>query len=78
MRAIRPSRADPATPRGWEAPAVTKLAVGAETKFARKNERNVGASGSGHVAEPQPPATPATKLGFAFELAFPLSARVDH
>jgi hypothetical protein len=28
-------------------------------------------------SQPQPPAAPASKLGFAFEMAFPLSARLD-
>jgi hypothetical protein len=29
------------------------------------------------AAQPQPPAAPGSKLGFAFEMAFPLSARLD-
>jgi hypothetical protein len=29
------------------------------------------------IAEPAPPAAPATKLGFWFEWGFPLSARSD-
>jgi hypothetical protein len=30
---------------------------------------------AGKLSQPQPPAAPASKLGFSFEMAFPLSAR---
>jgi hypothetical protein len=33
--------------------------------------------GAAQSAQPQPPAAPTSKLGFAFEMAFPLSARFD-
>ena len=33
--------------------------------------------GAAQLVQPQPPAAPASKLGFAFEMAFPLSARLD-
>jgi hypothetical protein len=52
----------------WEPPAVTKTAI-TETK-AHGPETNDPAP-----AEPQPPSEPATKLGFSFEMAFPLAAR---
>jgi hypothetical protein len=51
----------------WEPPAVTKVAISAETKSPVSNEPG--------LAEPQPPVAPATKLGFSFEMAFPLAAR---
>jgi hypothetical protein len=53
----------------WEPPAVTKVAIGAETKSAAPGENHLG------LAEPQPPSPPATKLGFSFEMAIPLAAR---
>ena len=52
----------------WQAPVVKKVAIGTETKSAAQAEN------SGPV-EPQPPATPASKLGFSFEMAFPMSSR---
>jgi hypothetical protein len=65
---------NPGTRRAWEPPAITKLAIGTETKSARESGRSDGQPKSAH---PEPPATPATKLGFSFEMAFPLSARID-
>jgi hypothetical protein len=43
------------------------VAIRAETKSATV----------GNLPEPQPPAAPASKLGFSFEMAFPLSSRVQ-
>ena len=81
MRPMRPTGTSPETRRAWEPPAITKLAIGTETKSARENGPNVAseAAGSGpsRFAQPQPPAAPATKFGFSVELAFPLSARVE-
>jgi len=53
----------------WHPPAVKKIAIGTETKSAAKDENISG------PVEPQPPATPASKLGFSFEMAFPMSSR---
>lgn len=68
--------------RAWQPPVVTKLAIDTETKFARANGRRVGSETSGtgqpRFAQPQPPAAPSTKLGFSFEMAFPLSARTEN
>jgi len=50
------------------------LAIGRETK---SSHRNATQSSGSNQAEPQPPAAPATKLGFALEWAFPLSARLE-
>ena len=59
--------AGPAARRAWKSPTLTVVAIRAETK----------SSGAAHSVQPQPPAAPASKLGFAFEMAFPLSARLD-
>jgi hypothetical protein len=56
----------------WEPPAVTKLPIGTQTKSAL-----AGGSGQATPAEPQPLPAPTTKLGFSFEMAFPLSARLN-
>jgi hypothetical protein len=52
----------------WEPPAVTKTAI-TETKVHGPVTNDPA------LAEPQPPSEPATKLGFSFEMAFPLAAR---
>jgi hypothetical protein len=52
----------------WEPPVVTKVAIG-ETKWTRPGE--------GSPTEPRPLSSPATKFGFSFEMAFPMSARID-
>jgi len=56
--------------RAWQPPALTVLAIGRETK-----SRNAAQLSGSSQTEPQPPAAPATKLGFSLEWAFPLSAR---
>jgi hypothetical protein len=55
----------------WEAPTVTQLVIGTETKSAHQ------ADGSPALPEPSPPTPPATKLGFSFEMALPLAARTE-
>ncbi len=67
MRPIRPADTSAKARRAWEAPAFTKLAIGAETKAAQDD--------GARAAEPQSPAAPASKLGFSFEMAFPMSSR---
>ena len=67
MRPIEPSKT---VRRTWQSPAVTKLTIGAKTKSNRE-------SSEAKFAHPQPPTTPATKLGFAFEMSIPLSARTS-
>ena len=57
--------------RTWEPPAVIKVAIGAETKSASHSETSAG------LTEPRPPSPPATKFGFSFEMAFPMSARSE-
>jgi hypothetical protein len=56
----------------WQPPVVTKVAIGAETKSTPDRE-----TGNTGLTEPQPPSPPATKLGFAFEMAFPMSSRSE-
>jgi hypothetical protein len=74
-------KTDLATRRAWLPPVLTKLPIGIETKSARQNEHGMGSPrpGAGRTSHdlPQPPAAPATKLGFALEWAFPLSARME-
>lgn len=55
----------PAQRRTWTSPTVTAVAIRAEAKSATVGNL------------PQPPAAPASKLGFSFEMAFPLSSRVQ-
>jgi hypothetical protein len=56
--------------RAWQAPAVTKLPIGTQTRSSPP-----AAADAGQPVHPEPPGTPSTKLGLSFELAFPLSAR---
>jgi hypothetical protein len=80
MRPIKSSRAILETRRAWTPPAVTQLAIGTETKLACANGQRLGlvtASGQPRLDHPRPPATPATKFGFSFEMSFPLSARIE-
>jgi hypothetical protein len=58
--------------RPWQPPALTVLAIGRETKSSNRDATQLSRSSQ---TEPQPPAAPATKLGFSMEWAFPLSAR---
>ena len=66
MRHDRSVRTGPARRRAWKSPTVTAVGVRAETATA----------GTHNTQQPEPPAAPASKLGFSFEMAFPLSARV--
>jgi hypothetical protein len=70
MGANRVGRTSEQGRSAWEAPAVTKVAIGTETKSAPHGE---GKS----LEAPRPPSSPATKLGFSFEMAFPMSARSE-
>jgi hypothetical protein len=67
--------------RAWVPPTITKLAIGTETKspvaVGQRIESGLGGSDTIKNAEPRPPATPASKFGFALEWSFPLSARTD-
>ena len=69
MAPIKADRNAAEAQRAWDPPVVTRVPIGAETKSASKGEKNPV------FDEPQPPTLPATKLGFSFEMALPLSAR---
>jgi hypothetical protein len=59
----------------WEAPVIVELPIGSVTRFAGAANRL--SADSGAEANPPPPATPSTKLGFSFEMSFPLSVRTE-
>jgi len=69
MDKVRTGRTNKKRRKTWEPPAAKKVAIGAETKSAIPGQ-------SDHT-EPRPPSSPATKLGFSFEMAFPMSARTE-
>jgi len=71
VKTIGTGRANDMQRRSWEPPAVTKVAIGAETRSAPQGENSAG------LTEPRPPSPPATKLGFSFEMAFPMSSRSE-
>ena len=72
MESINTGPADQKRRSTWEPPTVKKVAIGAGTKSAPAGQP------SARVAEPALPSPPASKLGFSFEMAFPLSARTEH
>jgi len=74
---MQPLKSDKERRTAWEAPAITKLAIGTETKSPSKTEANTAEGVPGSGQHPQPPAAPASKLGFSIEMAFPLSARLE-
>jgi hypothetical protein len=54
------------------------LAIGTETKSQGQSATsNAPAPAQTQPAEPSPPARPDSKLGFSFEMGFPLSARTE-
>jgi len=66
------------TRRAWEPPAMTKLAIGTETRSARANKLGAESeAASSAQSHPEPPPAPAAKLGLSLEWAFPLSARFE-
>jgi hypothetical protein len=56
--------------RAWEAPAIVEVPIGTTTKAAVTGQLPP------HPPEPAP-TSPSSKLGFAFEMSFPLSARTE-
>ena len=78
VQAMKSDRTTVGTRRAWEPPTITKLAIGTETKSPLNNEQSAGGERAGpHQAQLARPGAPASKLGFSFEMAFPLSSRVD-
>ncbi len=60
--------------RIWEPPSITKLPISTATRSASGSGIQPD---SGHRMNPPTPATPASKLGFSFEMSFPLAARTE-
>ena len=58
--------------RRWQAPIVTELPIRTRTRV-----RTSAPSPESSPEPPPPAAAPASKLGFAFEMSFPLSVRTD-
>jgi len=52
--------------RPWEPPRLTEFKIGVHTKSRGKDD-------PARPAEPPPSASPASKLGFAFEWSLPLA-----
>lgn len=71
MRSILAKASRAQVRRTWEPPAITELPIGRETKAAALQ------TGPDQITNPPPPASPATKLGFSFEMSFPLSVRTE-
>ena len=72
---MRPNNAAPSASDArpdWEAPAFTKLPIASRTGSGA----NV-ASDPARVVEPAATGQPLSKLGFSFEMAFPMSSRSD-
>ena len=76
---MKSNKSFPGKGPAWVPPTVTKLAIGTETKSPVAVDIEPGLSGSSTIknVEPRPPATPASKFGFALEWSFPLTARTD-
>ena len=72
---MRPNNAAPSASDAhptWEAPTFKKLPIASRTGSGA----NV-ASDPARVVEPAAPGQPLSKLGFSFEMAFPMSSRSD-
>ena len=72
---MRPNNAAPSASDArpdWESPAFTKLPIASRTGSGA----NV-ANDPARVVEPAAPGQPLSKLGFSFEMAFPMSSRSD-
>ncbi len=60
--------------RAWQAPALVELPIGTQTRFAGASSLSPQ---TGERISPPPPSAPATKLGFAFEMSFPMTVRTE-
>jgi hypothetical protein len=75
---MRPNKAGPSTSVAhpvWEAPTFTKLPIVSGTGSSAGSNAPNGSSP--RVVEPAAPGQPLSKLGFSFEMAFPMSSRSD-
>ena len=80
MRSVKSPTTVAGERRPWEPPTVTKLSIATATKSLRRSESAATSrdpSLERSPAAPEPPPAPSTKLGFSFEMAFPLSARTE-
>jgi hypothetical protein len=81
MRSVKSPTTVAGERRPWEPPTVTKLPIGTATKSPRRSRKSAAPARDSSLersaAAPLPPAAPSTKLGFSFEMAFPLSARTE-
>ena len=59
----------PTARRTWKAPTVSAIALRTKTRSSSES--------AGTGKSPPAPSAPSTKLGFAFEMAFPLSSRMQ-
>jgi hypothetical protein len=69
MRSSPAERSPAQLRRAWDAPVMTETPIATGTKAAT-NDRQP-------ASPPPPPASPSTKLGFSFEMSFPLAARTE-
>lgn len=74
MRSTLGDGTPPQARRAWQAPAITELPISTTTRSAGAKDGSTQACGP---ANPPPPATPSTKLGFSFEMSLPLSVRTE-
>ncbi len=75
---MRPNKAGPSASVAhpvWEAPTFTKLPIVSDTGSSAGSNAPNGSSP--RVVEPAAPGQPLSKLGFSFEMAFPMSSRSD-
>jgi hypothetical protein len=68
-KSATPEGSVPPARRPWEAPAVTKLALGAGTRA------RLGGRDTGPVPAPQPPMPADAKPGLSIEWSFPMAYR---
>jgi hypothetical protein len=71
MRSILGQESPLQARRAWEPPEMVELPIRHGTKAASPQDR------AHQNTNPPPPASPSTKLGFSFEMSFPLSARTE-
>ena len=73
MRSILADGSPVQARRIWELPTITKLPIGTATGSASGSRIHPDSD----RMNPPAPATPASKLGFSFEMSFPLAARTE-
>jgi hypothetical protein len=71
MRSVQAKDSNANMRLAWEPPVMTEVPIAEATKATGRRHHD------GQVTSPPAPASPSTKLGFAFEMSFPLSARTE-